>query len=354
MDSSQRMHNAALPRPPSDHSHHFARAAAIPAMLALTALAAAWASDLPEGTSGIAAQFPGDVGIENHEAVLFVERFDGTLDEITGRWDDAKRPDIFSLSDERPPGSADGHSLLITHVGGDETGGHLYRRLPEGIDVIHWRFYTRIDADAAPMHHTSRIGGHHPPQRWPSGGAGTRPGGAQKFSVGVGPHYGPDQSWDFYTYWHEMRGSPPRGQTWGNTFIRNPELTTTRGEWTCVEVMIKLNDPGQHNGELALWLDGKLAAHLVSGSPTGTWIWDKFTPGHTGPGVRWSDEAGGREEIPGNLPFEGFNWRTSNNLDINFLWLLVFITQAPENHVSRVWFDHVVLASDYIGPIQCP
>lgn len=61
-----------------------------------------------------------------------------------------------------------------------------------------------------------------------------------------------------------------------------------------------------------------------------------------------------RGKSPGNMPFEGFNWRISNNLENNFLWLLVFITQASGKHVDRVWFNHVVLASDYIGPIQSP
>jgi len=33
---------------------------------------------LPEGDSGIAANFPGDAGIENHPAVVFVEDFEQT------------------------------------------------------------------------------------------------------------------------------------------------------------------------------------------------------------------------------------------------------------------------------------
>jgi hypothetical protein len=308
-------------------------------------------SRLPEGDAGIAAKYPGDVDIEQDEAVVFVERFDGTLDEIASRWDEVKRQDLFTLSDDVPSGAASRQSLLITHTGGDGTGGHLYRRLLPGYKRIFWRFYVKLAADAGPLHHTPRIGGFNPPSRWPMGPAGQRPNGERNFRVGIGPHYGPEESWDFYAYWNEMRGSPPKGQTWGNSFLRNPDLSTPRDRWTCVEVMVKVNQPGERDGELALWLDGKLAGHFGRGFPQGTWLWDKFTRGHSGPGVRWNDDSGGREQIPGDRPFEGFRWRTSEDLKINFVWMLLYITRAPEGHQSRVWFDHIVVAEDYIGPI---
>ena len=43
-----------------------------------------------------------------------------------------------------------------------------------------------------------------------------------------------------------------RGQTWGNSFIRDPKLKVERGRWNCVEFMVKMNDPDDRNGELAL------------------------------------------------------------------------------------------------------
>ncbi len=310
-------------------------------------------SRLPEGNDGLAAEHPGDAGLEDHPAVVFVERFDGTLEQIAERWDNVSRQDIFSLSDDVPSGAASPQSLLMTHTGGDGNGGHLYRRLLPGYEKLFWRYYVKYDPDAGPLHHTPRIGGLQPLPRWPTGGAGSRPDGDRSFRVGVGPHYGPEGSWDFYVYWNEMRGSPPRGQTWGNTFLQDPEQSTQRGRWTCVEVMVQLNQPDQRDGELALWLDGKLVGHWGPGFPDGTWIWDKFTPGHPGPGIRWNDDvAGGREPIPGNQPFEGFRWRTSEDLQLNFVWMLLYITRAPEGHRSRVWFDHVVVAEDYIGPIR--
>jgi len=159
---------------------------------------------LPEGHGGIAAEYPGDVGIDRHPAVVFVEQFEGTLDEIADRWDNVRRRDIFSLSDDVPPGAASANSLLMTHTGGDGNGGHLYRRLLPGYERLFWRFYVKVDPDAGPLHHMPRIGGLNPLPRWPTGGAGSRPDGNESFRVGVGPQYGPDQSWDFYAYWNEM------------------------------------------------------------------------------------------------------------------------------------------------------
>jgi hypothetical protein len=152
-----------------------------------------------------------------------------------------------------------------------------------------------------------------------------------------------------------MRGSPPRGQTWGNTFVRDPKLKVERGKWICVELMVKMNEVGDTNGEMAFWLDGKQVSHLGKGFPKGKWTYDKFTPGEGGEGIRWNHQRSGpdRFTVPaGGAPFEGFRWRTAEDLKLNYVWLYLYITQAPEGHVSRVWFDDVVIATDYIGPIK--
>jgi hypothetical protein len=240
------------------------------------------------------------------------------------------------------------------HVGGKGTGGQLYRRLKPGSDKLHARFYVKFDPDCAPIHHFgTHLGGYNPPTPWPQGGAGQRPAGDKTFTVGVEP-FGRDWVWDFYTYWCEMRGSPPRGQTWGNTFVRDPKLKVERGRWVCVEFMVKVNDVGDTNGELALWIDGKQVSHLGKGFPKGKWVYDKFLPGEGGEGVRWSDARGGPEQfaVPdGGAPFEGFRWRTAKELNLNYVWLYAYITRAAEGHVSRVWFDDVVIATEYIGPL---
>jgi hypothetical protein len=153
----------------------------------------------------------------------------------------------------------------------------------------------------------------------------------------------------------EMRGSPPRGKTWGNSFIRSEKLKVQRGKWTCLEVMVTLNQIGDSNGEMALWIDGKLVSRLGKGCPKGKWVYDKFIPEQGGSGIRWNDTKNGPERLKfpqGGAPFEGFRWRKDEQLKLNFIWILLYITKAPKGHVSRVWFDNIVVAKQYIGPIN--
>ena len=74
-------------------------------------------------------------------------------------------------------------------------------------------------------------------------------------------------------------------------------------------------------------------------------------------GSGWSDERRGAErlDIPeGGLTFEGFRWRSDERLKLNFLWVLLYVTKAPPEHASKVWFDDIVVASQYIGPLRSP
>ncbi|HEV8606936.1 MAG TPA: carbon-nitrogen hydrolase family protein [Tepidisphaeraceae bacterium] len=306
--------------------------------------------------AGIAEKYHGDRGIEKDPRVVFVEDFEeGTIDALSGRWEDVKAPQIMSFAADVPQGSSGRQSLLMTHVGGKGDGGHLYRRLPKGLDQAYARFYVKFDPDCAPIHHFGTcIGGNNPATRWPMVKAGIPPAGDKGFWTGIEP-FGESWRWDFYTYWCEMRGSPPRGQTWGNSFVRDESLKVERGRWICVEVMVKMNDLGESNGEMALWIDGRAISHLGKGFPKGKWVFDKFMANQGGESVRWNNSKGDRENFQtaaGGEPFEGFRWRTAKELDVNCVWAYLYITGAPAGHVSKVWFDHIVVASEYIGPIR--
>lgn len=325
--------------------------AAVRVVLSLCAFAAPAVAD-----EGIADRYPGDKGIESDPDVVFVEKFDaGTIDAVLARWESVQEREILALSTEVPEASADGASLLMTHRGGRGNGAHLYRQLRPGYDELYVRFYTRFDRDCFPIHHFFHVGGYNPATAWPQGGAGVRPRGDERFTVGIEPH-GRSWNWDYYAYWMEMGGSPPRGQTWGNSFIRDePRTKVARDRWTCMELRLKVNDVGESNGEMALWIDGERVSRLGPGFPKGKRVYDKFLPGEGGDGVRWSDEGKGpvyTTDPPDGRPFEGFRWRTDERLDINFLWVLCYITKAPEGHVSKVWFDNIVVAKRYIGPIR--
>jgi hypothetical protein len=310
----------------------------------------------PSSSVGIAANYPGDAGIQRDPRVIFAENFEEPSQKaLEERWQSVRGGEIMAFAEDVPPSSSGKRSLLLSHIGGKGDGGHLYRTLKPGFEKLHARFYVKFDPDCALIHHFgTNMGGYNPPTPWPQGGAGERPGGDKAFTVGIEP-FGETWVWDYYTYWCEMRGSPPKGQTWGNSFIRDPGLKVKRGQWICIELMVAMNKPGDSNGSMALWIDGKPISRLAQGVPRGKWVFDKFIPGEGGEGVRWNDTKGAREYFnvpPGGQPFEGFRWRTTGELSLNYLWVYLYITEAPAGHISRVWFDDIVVATDYIGPLS--
>lgn len=299
---------------------------------------------LPEGSVGIAAQYPGDAGIATDERVIFVEDFsEASLEQLFARWENLKERESLSLVSDTPAGSADPQSLLVTHVGGEGEGGHLYRRLLPGHDRVFLRYYIKFDPDCAQIHHLGPgIGGYQPATPWPMGGAGERPNGAERFTTHLDP-FGTSWTWDFYAYW---MGMPVHGDGnyWGAAFMNGgARPKVERGRWICIELMLKVNDPvDAKNGELACWIDGKLLRH------------EGQVASHVGPGFPRGEWSGGwwYPVADSDAPFEGFQWRSDPALNVNYLWTYVYITKAPRGHVSRIWFDNIVVAREYIGPMH--
>jgi hypothetical protein len=322
---------------------------------------------IAEGNTGLAAKYPGDVGIEKDPDVVFAENFEGTVDEICSKWEQVAGQPIMSKSDDIPPGSGGKQSLLLTRVAGGtegyQDGGNLYRRLKNdkggyGYDQLYFRFYMKFNKEHAAIHHYgSGFCSFNPTTAWAQGGAGQRPKGNERWTTQVEP--GDFKSWTFYTYWQNMGGSPPRGQTWGNVFESDaPPRPVEKEKWICLEVMVKMNDIGDTNGEQAYWLGGKLSrkgdmitSYLGKGFPSvGTWTHDRFHPGLTTPGIAWDYQQGKSAPIPGGKPFPGFAWRNVPELNVNAIWLYRYM-DPPEPGTSKVWWDNLVVAKKYIGPL---
>ena len=302
---------------------------------------------------GIAEKYHGDVGIENDPAVLFCENFEkDSLEKIAEKWDSVSndKGKVIFLSKDIPPDSSGKQSLQITATLGQNTGGHLYTRLEKPVDQLYARFYVKFAEDAEYIHHFVHMGGYNPPTPWPQGGAGERPAGNERITVGIEPHgeygrYPAPGIWSFYSYWHEMKISAD-GKYWGNALRPPKPAIIPKNRWQCVEVMVKLNsEPDIPDGELALWLDGKLTVYIHKGVMIGKW---------SGMGFNLMDDGG--------ETFEGFRWRNSNDLKLNFFWLLHYVTEnaARQNRVDNpkkentVWFDDIVVATEYIGLISKP
>lgn len=301
---------------------------------------------------GLSAKFPGDKNIARHDAVILNEDFEtGGLSDLRGKWTDIsnKASKALAFDTLSPAESAGRRSIKMTATLDENHGGHLFALLPRASDVLFARFYVRFEPDAGYIHHFVWMGAHNPPVRWPNPQAGVRPRGDDRVSVGIEPHGGQGRlpapgAWSFYAYWHEMKKSAD-GKFWGAAIAPPPAaapLLVPKGRWQCVEFMTRMNSaPDRSDGELALWLDGKLAMHVAPGVRRGPW---------TGMGFFLPGEGG--------APFEGFRFRTTSALKLNNFWLEHYVTPAVARRSPRpkptnsVWFDDVVVATEYIGPIK--
>jgi len=190
---------------------------------------------------------------------------------------------------------------------------------PDGYDVVYFRRYIKFaaDYDQGNLNHTggglSGVGGTNP---WGGmGQAGIRPTGEDRFTCSFEAwrdwkRYPAPGYMFLYTYWMDMEQSSD-GNYWGN-FIQPPEdqrVVLERDRWYCLEQMIKVNDLGQANGELAAWIDGRLYVH-----------------------------------------FRNFRWRSAEDVKIKRAGFGIYIHQAEKD--NTVWYDDVVLSTGYIGPIS--
>lgn len=329
--------------------------------------------EIPTG-QGIAWLYPQDEGIENHPNVVFADNFEtGEMEDIESRWGymSNKEGKVMSFSGDVSEGSVGTRSLKMTATHGENEGGELYKTFDDGWDKIHLRFYAKFPEDHGYQGHFVALRGFKDPSPYPTGGAGQRP--ENHFSITMEPktheintspsiQHVPPGIWQFYAYWPEMYSwqtseGEPDGRPkpyYGNVLQPQEAAIAPRGEWIAVEFMVKLNSSAdKSDGEIALWIDGEPMVHFAPGNPKGYWRSDRFLndPNH-----------------PDAEPFEGFRWRHDMDVKVNVLRLQHYISQGtsgntqayaennPDHLINTdqtiVWFDNVVMAKEYIGPIR--
>lgn len=333
---------------------------------------------------GIAANYPADEGIEEHESVIFTETFEAkTLSEVVNKWtwSSGKNDHRLTLDaitgPEGTPGSKSLKMTVLRNEGGE--AGSLRKIFDEGYNQLFFRFYVKFAEDYGYNHHFTSMSGVINPTRWGGGNAGKKPdnrfGSAIDQLTGntnrTGPGHAPPGYWMFYTYWPEMRSwqnvdGTPDGRPnpyYGNVFMPNDPIAAKRGEWQCIEIMIRLNTaPGVNDGAQSFWIDGELAGHwdpLEEDPVKGYWIREVFR--HD-------------PEHPSAEPFPGYKWnplpyrKEFEQLKINIIKLQNYVSGTSWKHADQyaakhpdfkinlqeatVWKDHIVVATEYIGPIR--
>ena len=103
------------------------------------------------GRLGIAAKYPGDVGIENDPAVVFSDNFEGkSVADLPESWTHILNPDSWVLrmvndSTVLTPGK---RCLEMKATKGHDNGGHLWLLMDQGYDKLYARFYAKFAWDA--------------------------------------------------------------------------------------------------------------------------------------------------------------------------------------------------------------
>jgi hypothetical protein len=285
----------------------------------------------------IAEKYPHDKGIEKDPDVLFVEKFNDGLSDVLNRYQDILNSEGMSLDQDIPSGSSGSKSLKITNIGGQNSGGHLFKSFNPGFDsIVYMRYYVKYPLSSKGyIHHESIwIGGYNPILTYPYPRAGTC-GINGRLSIAYEPAN--DSLMGTYNYWPFMKSWNGGSSCYGNDMLAHTSSPHQLfyDKWICIEIRVKLNSPSTaSNGELTIWQDGKEIGKWGPGFPNGYWLKDTWVPD------------------PSNPPFEGFQWRADPGLNINYIWIEFFDDTTPDNISHSIKYSNIVIAKKYIGPIK--
>jgi hypothetical protein len=293
-------------------------------------------SELPEG-DGIAAKYPGDAGIEEDPAVVLADDFEGFEDDLVAtepvgqkgmKWDVA----WHQVRITRDPANVHSGRLAVEMRHEEPMSHGLSRDFEDGFDTLFVRYYLKFHPQFPGCHHTGMgMWAGAPGIILASGtdhsATGVKPDGRSHFTarLDTSPPWTPysDASpgrANMYSY-HMDQGRrygdlffpsgeiyPPENRALlGEGFVARDDFQAERGRWYCYEFMLAANTPGERDGRIAFWVDGRLTGD-----------------------------------------FAGLRYRSDPALKINHVVLGTYSSSRHDNKV--MWYDDVVVATSYIGP----
>jgi len=292
------------------------------------------AGELPSGHSGIAARYPGDSGIASDGAVVFADDFESYADAsgLGDNWNAGVYHNA-RIATESANVYAGGQSLeFYSPQQDEELSNGVARWLSEELDVLFLRFYSKFDGSfdvVGSSHNGGGISAHY----FVDGMAtpGVPADGYNKYLIDFecwrGEESDPNPGLlNIYIYHPEQRENYgdhffPDGSVLPNTsiphnfgdeFEARPNRVPELDQWYCYEVMLKANTPGLRDGRVACWLDGELIADFVN-----------------------------------------LRLRDIDTLKIDRFGLSLHIGSNTRAETWK-WYDNVVAATSYIGPLYEP
>ena len=296
---------------------------------------AAGDGELPQGDNGIAAAYPDDIGIEADPAVIFADDFEdyASVSELDERWDAVYQTQQIRIATEAAQVYSGSQALEFgVPQQDDELSNATDKVVSPERDLLFLRYCSRFEAPfdvVGSSHNGSSISAHYfiDGQATP----GVPADGTNKFLVNLehwrgevataspGPLnvyvYHPEQRSQWGDHFFPSGTVLPNSSlphAFGPDFVSRPDLTPELERWYCYEFMLKANTPGERDGRIAVWVDGVLSADFA------------------------------------NLRF-----RDVESLKIDRFGLSFHIGSNPAG-ATRKWYDNVVAASAYIGPVVAP
>jgi hypothetical protein len=299
----------------------------------------------PQGT--LASKYPGDVGMQNDPAVVWMENFEeGSVGSVTTRYESHANPPGMSLETDVPQKSSGKASMRMTASGDGANATDLYKSFSTGYDEWYVRWYAKYEAGAIEWHHSGTwFGGYNPATPYPNPQAGLKPNGDDRFSVSIEPVFDVGTGaarFDTYDYWMQMHSwmDVPTGNTayYGNAVVHQNAFKVDEGNWVCLEAHVRLDTP-----MLEIWMNDAVVQSFTSAGPKGYWIKDKFCP----------QGADGTECTNYPAPFDtvlDLEWRSTPSLQLDYFWPQNYITQAGTT--AWVEYDDMVIAKTRVGCLQ--
>lgn len=283
---------------------------------------------LPEGNQGVAAKYPGDRGIETDKAVIFHDDFESV--NPRAKWSKLYGGANIRITDEsgNVHGGKKALEFTVPRRKG-EVSNSLVKQFESGYDTIYLRYYSKFDKDfdqTGSSHNGAILAALAP--GLPFATPGVRANGRNKFMASFenwrgeagtpSPGelniycYHPEQRTEFGDHFFPSGKVFPfssRPGPFGPQFVPRPDIIPELGRWYCFEFMLKANTAGQRDGRVACWLDGKLIGD-----------------------------------------FPNLSLRDVDTLKINVVTVDLHILSNPIRE-NKKWYDDVVVANSYIGPI---
>jgi len=280
--------------------------------------------DLPASKPilGLAARYPGDKGIAADPAVIFATGFESPhwRDEWTyaGK---KEATDTVSSDPARKLKPLDGKALRVRIAqGANGALNTIYKfRKQTGSEPeeVYFRYYLRLGEDWNQTLQGGKmpgISGTYGVAGWGGrkvdGTNGWSARGSFGRSIPAGNPLAGLHPIGTYCYHADMKGT--YGDGWGWHIGYRGFLD--RNRWYAVEQHLKLNAPGEKDGLLRAWVDGRLAFEKTD-----------------------------------------IRFRRVARLKIEQIWMNVYHGgKLPSPHDQHLFIDNVVIASKYIGPMKRP